>query len=1087
MQARVIPQLLLALLRHQIKKALGEEALGILAKELTDLGGEELDRRLDVWYGDQSLAVSLERAAKLADECFRTACDDPELAQWMVSMPLAGLPHLRSAIAELPDQTDVNALEHALKESIARDWHMLREDQIAQAVDAYLRCIRRSLLPVQSQTLLIIGRSVLRTEDEVRTLREDIRTWMKRFETQLLSARFLGRARKGSVFLAPPKPVHELVGREGLLQELKQRLFSGDSVGSSALYGLPGVGKSAMAAFLAHDNEVRDHFEDGVLWAGVGRDPDVLTLLAKWGTALTISSDELGKLTTVEAMLDRMQAAIGDRRMLLVIDDVWRLEAGLSFKLGGPNCAHLLTTRLPGIAFRFAGEGASVVHELNEADGLKLLGQIAPEVVESQPEEAEELVHAVGALPLALVLIGHFLKARAYGGQPRRISAALDRLRDIQARLQLAEPQPPRERHPSLPESAWVSLEAVIAISYEALDTDTQSALGALSIFPSKPNSYSEEAALVVMDAPIDTLDTLSDQGLLENAGPGRYMLHQTVSDYAGLKLSDDKPFKRLAEYYVRFLEERDRDYHELDAEIMNVLAALEVAFDKKMPSYIVRGVNALYPYLDARGLYSVARLHLQRTLQFPEITADAVLLITSLLNLGRALRHLGEFGTAEEHLLEAFRLADQVGYRESVPDILLNLGGAAVSRGDYETAEGYYKQGLDLAHELGAAGKVSAILANWGTAAYNIGDLDRAEEYYEKGLALALEQGDSQRIGDMLMGLGAVADSRGQYPRAEKFYHRALNMASEIGRYERMCVLLSNLGGIAEVQGAHKTAEMYLEQGLELARDIGHRENTSLLLMTLGEVKYNRGDNSEAERLYKEGLGLAKQIGQRKRISALLLNLGILEMDRGNYPLAKVYLSEALALAREIKQRWLICSTLVHLGELYLIQGSLRPSSGAFSESLGIAQDLALKEFIGLSKYGLAKIAVRDGDLQEARREGQDSLAMLESIGHEKAVEVRQWLTTVSSVSQLEVKWWNRMRLRHKLMFGISVPLLIGATVDLVLGLLGLPSLWHWFADIVLLAAAFGLIGTAMLLAVDSTDKRRLSNESSQDLAEDI
>jgi hypothetical protein len=48
-------------------------------------------------------------------------------------------------------------------------------------------------------------------------------------------------------------------------------------------------------------------------------------------------------------------------------------------QVGGPNCAHLVTTRLPDLARHFAGNNAMVIHELNEDGGLALLALLAPE------------------------------------------------------------------------------------------------------------------------------------------------------------------------------------------------------------------------------------------------------------------------------------------------------------------------------------------------------------------------------------------------------------------------------------------------------------------------------------------------------------------------------------------------------------------------------------------------------------------------------------------------------------------------------------------------------------------------------------
>ena len=73
---------------------------------------------------------------------------------------------------------------------------------------------------------------------------------------------------------------------------------------------------------------------------------------------------------------------------LLVVDDAWQPERALEFKLGGPNCAHIVTARLREVALNFARE-ETTVHELSEADSLQLLEQLAPE---PDPEECENLL-----------------------------------------------------------------------------------------------------------------------------------------------------------------------------------------------------------------------------------------------------------------------------------------------------------------------------------------------------------------------------------------------------------------------------------------------------------------------------------------------------------------------------------------------------------------------------------------------------------------------------------------------------------------------------------------------------------------------
>ena len=330
----------------------------------------------------------------------------------------------------------------------------------------------------------------------------------------------------------PLLPTIPLIGREGDLAHIKQQLRADGTVALTALNGLPGVGKTALSITLAHDAAIRAHFKDGILWAGLGRHPNMTGLFSHWGALLGISESQMHDFTSQEAWATAIRAAIGLRSFLLVIDDAWDLQAALTFRVGGPNCAHLVTTRFPRIASDMTVNGAVIIHELDEEDSVKLLGLLAPQAVNREAQKAHDLAHAVGGLPLALTLMGNYLRRQAASGPSRRITTALERLNNIEVRLQLDEPLVPVESHPSLSSETSLSLQSVIAVTDQLLDPQTQAAFYALSIFPPKPQTFSEEAALAVTNCSYDELDTLSETGLLEITAGDRYQLHQVIADY---------------------------------------------------------------------------------------------------------------------------------------------------------------------------------------------------------------------------------------------------------------------------------------------------------------------------------------------------------------------------------------------------------------------------------------------------------------------------------------------------------------------------------------------------------------------------
>jgi hypothetical protein len=317
--------------------------------------------------------------------------------------------------------------------------------------------------------------------------------------------------------------------------------------------------------------------------------------------------------------------------MLLVIDDAWKSEDALAFKVGGPHCAYVMTTRIPSVALDFANNGATLVRELNEVDGLKLLARFVPDIVTNELCAARALVQSVGGLPLALTLMGKYLKSQVYSRQPRRRRAAMERLSHPEERLRLTIAQAPLEQHTSLPAEIPLSLDAVIGISAWQLDEAAQRALLSLSVFPAKPCSFSEEAALAVSAASEEILDVLVDAGFLESIGSGRYTLHPTITDFARARLRDTIADERMVDYFTHYVEMHSTDYEALEQEIGNILTALERAFERGIYTALVRGIAAFTPFLHARGWDELAEMHLRRAQQADQQTFGDKTLLTWL------------------------------------------------------------------------------------------------------------------------------------------------------------------------------------------------------------------------------------------------------------------------------------------------------------------------------------------------------------------------------------------------------------------------------------------------------------------------
>lgn len=769
------------------------------------------------------------------------------------------------------------------------------------------------------------------------------------------------------MFLAPPKPDHTLLGRDELLRTLKQRLASAKRI---ALSGLPGVGKSALLIQLVHDPEVRLAFPDGVLWVSLGLEPAVLPLLGKWGRALGVDADDLAVLDTVEARAEMLRDVLADRRCLLVIDDAWTAEDAFAFHLGGVDCVHILTTRKPDVALDFAGD-VLPVRELSAADGMMLMQQFAPETVEAEPDKAFSLVQSVGALPLAIMLVAKHLNKTAKLGKSGRLTREIKKLERAEERLKIDAPQGALKRSTNLPEAQRISLEAVIAVSDDSLSDSARMALRALAVFPPKPNSFDETAALAVSGGAVEVLDALTDVGMIETieAEYGtRYTLHQTIADYARAKLIDAAPYGRLMAHFSTFVELHRADYDLLALEYDNILAALNAAAQSSQPleqGLTARLTNDLYRFWEANGFYDDAERHLQ--------IAEAI-----------AAQHGNARGQAQA---------------------LLNWGRVAEKRGDLDAAEMRLKRGLALlsaaSEEADLHVKVHLLTTLGMVAAYS-GDDSTAGDHWEQALEVAEQLADHERIATLKMNLGLLRLYADDVDAAAQILNESLTIARVIGDDDIISHVLQNLGAIAADQEDYTAAQVYLDESMTIAQRLNNLERLSEVLLNLGELANRQGNLVAAEAHFRDALEIAIEIDNPAIASHVLENLGSLAETRGRLAEAQAYLREALDTARKrAKAAAVIVWLSKQLGLLYLQQGQFVEARAALNESLLQARLHNIQAVVAENLFTLARAAAGAGDHRDARAKASESVAAFIAAGDDEgAGRVGEWLRSYAAGS---------------------------------------------------------------------------------------
>jgi hypothetical protein len=143
-------------------------------------------------------------------------------------------------------------------------------------------------------------------------------------------------------FLNRPEALDAL--RELVIADVDKPTIISAEKRTTAVEGMGGIGKSALAAAFAHDRKVRFAFPDGIVWLTAGRDAKLYELYRAVGIAL---GDDLSNYPDETTARQNAQKALADKKCLLILDDVWELPVGRAFRdlISGTVARLLITTR----------------------------------------------------------------------------------------------------------------------------------------------------------------------------------------------------------------------------------------------------------------------------------------------------------------------------------------------------------------------------------------------------------------------------------------------------------------------------------------------------------------------------------------------------------------------------------------------------------------------------------------------------------------------------------------------------------------------------------------------------------------------
>jgi tetratricopeptide (TPR) repeat protein/transcriptional regulator with XRE-family HTH domain len=774
-------------------------------------------------------------------------------------------------------------------------------------------------------------------------------------------------------------PEH-FIGREEDLQWLKTSLLAGGTTSISALGGMGGIGKTALAAVTIRKMRAEGYFQDGIA-VQLCQDMVDANELAQKVLARFDSQRRQPETHDISELIDFSHRLLDGKDALIVLDNI---EPGLDIEwvlkpLRAASVTVLLTARHSFPSSIVPPERCHILDLLSLQEAMDLFAQsIGKQTVQDlNPTECsavENIVKALGRHTLAVKLTG------AYAFDCKRsLRKLVKELEDPQQVLELPDGEVPR------------AVALSFARSTDRLLFDAQRLYVALASFPTA--GFGRRAALALgtalhLTSPKETVELLIRRALIE---PTENDMQSDESDYERLRLhplmrvfavqmfsrwSDDERNAAqlaVATYYAHYVE--GMPHTALGIDESNISGALEWVHLQGKFELVARLCLGMHIFWRDRARTVEALQYLPWGIAAAEAMSkeadrreDRLRAAHLTITYGQILRDVGELEEAESRLLQTLDIYHREQYLHGKGEVLTFLGQITKDRGQLDKARDFFEQSLAIHRETQNLRGQSWNLSYLGRIAHYREQLKDAESYYQSSIAIHRQLQDRRSEAWILGWLGQIALFRGHVADAERYYQNALAIHHQNQDRRGEAAIPHLLGRIAEIRGQVEEAKFRYEESIAICREIKDLRGFGWRICDLGRVVQIRNLLEEAASYYNEGLTLLRQVYDRQGQGEALICLGRLkiackELDKGSH-----LLQQALTINREVEYKSGECIALSLLGEIALERCQYDIANELFQQSLAIVQKGENRLLQGRILFLCRNCAEACGDIDRAK-----------------------------------------------------------------------------------------------------------------------
>lgn len=667
-----------------------------------------------------------------------------------------------------------------------------------------------------------------------------------------------------------PPDIADFTGRRDELAQIRRLLLqarAGDSTPTVVMItGRGGVGKTTLALHVAH--ALAQSFPGGQLFAsfvgGGSRRPGPSDVLGRFLRVLGVPGPAIPEGTEARASVYRDR--LGDRRVLIILDDAESEEEVLPLLPGHSTAAVIVTSRM-----RLTGLSAAHVEVglFPEQDAIGLLEQVAgTERVRADAASSEALVALCGRLPLALRIAAARLAARPHWPVAQLVS----RLADEGRRLD-------ELTHHS------VDVRASIATMHDRLGSDARRLFRRLGLIkaPDFARWLPMPLLSVSQEKAEDLLDVLADARLLDvvqgSDGSLRYQFHDLIRVFAREQLA------------------KRESRHQRLAAVRRMLGAW---------LYLAREAHSREYGGDYTVLHGAAEVW-----PLPHSLVDAEI-----------ADPLSWYEAERVALTGAVRQAADSGLHEICWDLAMSTVVLFETRSYLDDWRDTHDVALAASRRAGNRRGEAAMLYSLGALTLCEGRFDQAGTMLERALTAFSELGDSHGRALTERNLAHVDRVHGEFGVARTRYENALATLREAGDVVAEAHALIGLAHIAVETNEYGEAEATLGQAFEIAHRAGGSRVAAQARTMLGEIMLDRGDLPGARNAFLSVLTWARAARDLMGEANALAGLSTIELQAGELLQAELLLGQALRIAQETRDQLLVAKMQLARGRLSVLAG---------------------------------------------------------------------------------------------------------------------------------------------------------------------